>query len=72
MTPNFTEVNKDLTGDIIHKVNLHMHDLLDRQQITKGTCKYLTTDIGKAQLFYMLSKILKGPINPPGRPSLWK
>ena len=42
--------------------------MLQRGQITQNTCNYLTTDIDRSQQFYLLPKIHKDPLNPPGRP----
>ena len=52
---------------MIHRVNLHIHDMLQKGQISKGTCSYLTTDIDGTQQFYLLPKIHKNPKNPLGR-----
>ena len=37
-------------------------------QISQSTCNYLTTDIDRTQQFYLLPKIHKDPLIPPGRP----
>ena len=37
-----TEV--DTAGKVIHKVNQHVHDILQRGQITEWTCHYLTSN----------------------------
>ena len=66
----FEKVHEDPTGEVICRVNLHVHSLLEKGQITKDICKYLTTDIGRTQLFYMLPKIHKGLGNPLGRPTV--
>ena len=42
--------------------------MLQRGQISQNTCNYLTTDIDRSQQFYLLPKIHKDPLNPPGRP----
>ena len=39
-----------------------------RGQISQSTCNYLTTDTDRTQQFYLLPKINKDPLNPPGRP----
>ena len=65
---NFMKKHSDLTGEVIHRINLHAHNMLQKGQISQSTCNYLTTDIGKTQKFYLLSKIHKDPHNPPGRP----
>ena len=42
--------------------------MLQRDEISKNTCNYLTTDIDRTQQFYLLPKVHKDPLNPPGRP----
>ena len=65
----FYEVtNTDLSGEVIHRVNLFVNNMLQRGQITQKTCSYLTTDIDRTQQFYLLPKIHKDMNNPPGRP----
>ena len=44
--------------------------MFQRGQITKSTCNYLTTDIDRTKQFYLLPKIHKDPLNPPGRPTV--
>ena len=56
-----------LTQEVIHRVNLHAQDMLQKGQISENTCSYLTIDIDRTQQFYMLPKIHKSPKNPPGR-----
>ena len=71
---NFTILNfmkkqtQDLTGEVIHTINLHAHNMLQRGQISQNICNYLTTDIDRTHQFYLLPKIHKDPLNPPGRP----
>ena len=50
------------------KVNLHVHDMLQKGQISSNTCSYLTTDFNRTQQFYLLAKIHMNPKNPSGRP----
>ena len=61
------KTSSDLTGEVIHRVNLHVYDMLQKGQISPNTCNYLTTDIDRTQ-FYLLPRIHKDPNNPPGRP----
>ena len=61
------QTSTGFTGEAIHRVNLHVHDMLQKGQICHNTCSYLTTDISRAQQFYLLPKIHKNPKNPPGR-----
>ena len=42
--------------------------MLQRGEISQSTCNYLTTDIDRTQQFYLLPKIHKDALNPPGRP----
>ena len=67
-TQFYEETDSDLTGEVIHRINLHAHNMLQRGQISQSTCNYLTTDTDRTQQFYLLPKIHKNPLNPPGRP----
>ena len=58
----------DLIGVVIHRVNLYVNNMLEREQISQNTSKYLTTDIDRTQQFYLLPKIQKEINTPPGRP----
>ena len=64
----YEETETDLTGEVIHRVNLYVNNMLQRGQISQNTSKYLTTDIDRTQQFYLLPKIHKDINNPPGRP----
>ena len=64
----YEETQTDLTGEVIHRVNLFVNSMLQRGQITQKTSTYLTTDIDRTQQFYLLPKIHKDMNNPPGRP----
>ena len=64
----YEETQMDLTGEVIHRVNLFVNNMLQRGQITQNTSTYLTTDIDRTQQFYLLPKIHKDINNPPGRP----
>ena len=41
------ETVTDLTGEVIHRVNLHVNNMLQRGQISQNTNNYLTTDIDR-------------------------
>ena len=64
----YEETETDLTEEVIHRVNLYVNNMLQRGQISQNTSNYLTTDIDRAQQFYLLPKIHKDINNPPGRP----
>ena len=67
-TQFYEQTISDLTGEVTHRVNLHVHDMLQKGQISQNTCNYLTSEIDRTQKFYLLPKIYKVPNNPPGRP----
>ena len=60
-TQFYEETDSDLMGGVIHRINLHVHNMSQRGQISQNTCNYLTTDIDSTQQFYLLSKIHKDP-----------
>ena len=62
------ETESNHTGEVINRVNLHVHNMLQRGEISRNTCNYLTTDTDRTQQLYLLPKIHKDPLNPPGRP----
>ena len=64
----YEETETDLTGEVIHRVNLYVNNMLQRGQISQNTSNYLTTDIDRTQHFYLLPKIHKDINNPSGRP----
>ena len=66
-TQFYQETDSDLTDEVIHRINLQVHNMLQKGQISQSTCNYLTTDIDRTQQFYLLPKIHKDPYNPPGR-----
>ena len=66
-TQFYEPTNSHLTGEVIHRINLHVHNMLQKGPISQNTCNYLTTDIDRTQQFYVLPKIHKDPCNPPGR-----
>ena len=67
-TQFFEPTDSDLTGEVIHRINLYGHNMLQKDQIFQNTCNYLTTDIDRTQQFYLLPKSHKDPNNSPGRP----
>ena len=69
MTLKFYEkTTSNHTGEIINRINLHIHNMLQRGEISQNSCNYLTTDNDRAQQFYLLPKIHKDALKPPGRP----
>ena len=67
----YEETETDLTGEVIHRVNLYVNNMLQMGQISQNTSKYLTTDIDRTQQFCLLPKIHKDINNPPGKPIVW-
>ena len=67
-TQLYEPTETDLTGEVIHRANLHKHCMPQKVQISQNSCSYLTTDIDRTQHFHMLPMIYKGPKNSPGRP----
>ena len=67
-TKFYEKTTSNHTGEVINRVNLHIHNMLQRGEISQNTCNYLTTDNDRTQQFYLLPKIHKDASNPPGRP----
>ena len=44
ITLNFMKTDSDHTGEVIHRINLHVHNMFQRGQIYQSTCNYLTTN----------------------------
>ena len=63
----YEKIYEDPTGGFLHRVNSHVHNMLEKGHMTEVNCKFLTTDSVRSQLFYMLPKIHKGLNNPWGR-----
>ena len=66
-TQFYEQTSSDFTGEVIHRVNLHIRDMLQKGQISQNACNYWTTDIDRTQQFYLLPKIHKDPKNLPGK-----
>ena len=64
----YEKTNSNHTGEVINRINLHVHNMLQRGEISQNSCNYLTTDNNRTQQFYLLPKIHKDASNPPGRP----
>ena len=67
-TPFYEQTDSDHTGEVINRINICIHNIFQRGQISQSTCNYLTTDIDRTQQFHLLPKIHKDQLNPPGRP----
>ena len=67
-TKFYEHTDSNHAGEVINRVNLHVQNMLLRREISQKTCNYLTTNIDRTQQFYLLPKIDKDPLNPPGRP----
>ena len=46
-TKFYEETDSDLTREVIHRINLHVHNMLQKDQISQNTCNYLTTHIDR-------------------------
>ena len=62
------KTNSNHTGEVINRINLHVHNMSQRGEISQSTCNYLTPDNDRTQKFYLLPKIHKDALHPPGRP----
>ena len=69
-TQFYEQTGSDLTKEVIQRVNLHIHDMLQNGQISQNTCNYLTTDIERTKQLYLLPMIHKDPKNPSGKPTV--
>ena len=67
-TKFYEKTTSNHTGEVINRINLHIHNMLQRGEISQNTCNYLTTDNDRTQQFYLLPKVHKDALNPPGRP----
>ena len=67
-TKFYEKTTSNHTGKVINRINLHVHNMLQRGEISQNTCNYLTTNSDRTQQFYLLPKIHKDASNPPGRP----
>ena len=67
-TQFYEETESNHTGEVINRVNLHVHNMLQRGERSQNMCNDLTTDTDRTQQFYLLPKIHKDPLNPLGRP----
>ena len=63
----YGETETDLTGEVMHRINPYINNMLQRGQISQNTGNYMTTDMDRTQQFCLLPKIHKDLHNPPGR-----
>ena len=64
----YRKLDHDPTEDHCDKVSDLVNKMVDNGEITNNTKLYLTTNFDRTSQFYMLPKIHKSLINPPGRP----
>ena len=62
----YQPTNEDLTGEVIQRVNIYVHTMLQRGQITHKTCSYLTTDINRKKTAICFLKYTRMPTTPLG------
>ena len=55
-TQFYEETESNHTGEVINRVNLHVHNMLQRGEISQNTCNYLTTDNDRTQQFYFFAQ----------------
>ena len=48
-TQFYEETDSDHTGEVINRINLHVHNMSQRIEISQSTCNYHTTDIDRTQ-----------------------
>ena len=48
----YEDTETDLTGEVIHRVNLHVSNMLQRGQISQNTSNYLTNDIQNTTVLF--------------------
>ena len=64
----YKQVDKDLTVDHKNLVSSKVNNMLTSGEITPKCAEYLVIDNPRTANFYLLPKIHKGKIPPPGRP----
>ena len=64
----YQKVDHDLTLEHCSKVSDLVNKMLDQNEISQNTAKYLLSNFDRTAQFYMLPKIHKSLQNPPGRP----
>ena len=58
-TQFYEQTDSDLTGEVIHRINIHVYNMLQKGQISQNTCNYLTTDIDRTQQFYFYQRFTR-------------
>ena len=64
----YMKLDKDLTKTYCDKIEKVVTELYEAKQIMEKTYKYLIDGGNRTPIFYMLPKVHKSKINPPGRP----
>ena len=64
----YTKCKEDLTMKHYHMVQDVVLDLFNKKYISEQTYKFLTTGGKRTSVFYLLPKIYKRLVDPPGRP----
>ena len=59
-TQFYEQTSSDLTGEVIHRVNLHVHDMLQKGQISQNAFNYLSTDIEEDTTILYITKDSQG------------
>ena len=55
-------------GEVIERVNLQAHDMIQKDQIAGKTGSYIIINIERTEQFFMLPKIYERLEKQPGRP----
>ena len=58
-TKFYEQTDSDHTGEVINRVNLHVHNMLQRGEISLKTCIYLITNIDRTQQFICCLKSIR-------------
>ena len=52
-TQFYEPTDSDLTGEVIHRINPHVHNMLQKGQISQNTCNHLATDIDRDTILFI-------------------
>uniref|UniRef100_A0A8C5PLH9 Uncharacterized protein n=1 Tax=Leptobrachium leishanense TaxID=445787 RepID=A0A8C5PLH9_9ANUR len=64
----YTKLTKDPVSEIRHKLIPFLQEGLDKNILNKSEFDYLSIEFTKVPHFYILPKVHKDPLKPPGRP----